>query len=149
MKNYISINISYTKKVNYLERKDIAKKYGLTTSAIGTYENNKSLPNIKFIQAFCKDHDINIDDFVNKDLSKNKKIAHHVSEPATTYQTVDEKTEGMYKKIIKYYENLIQTKNDLIAEKNITSGFHLDRINRLEHEILRLKAILNQNGLNP
>ena len=129
MKNYISINIIYLRKINYLNRKDLAKKYGLTYSAIGTYETDKATPPISFLQKLCKEYNFNLDDFVNKNLSKLNKTEGYVQEPKTPYEIIEQKTEFAYAKMVKVLEDMIVCKNEMLEKKEI--------------EIKRLTNLLN------
>ena len=71
MQKFISINFIYLRNKSYLNRKEFAKKHSISYGALSSYERSVSLPPIDLIQKICKEYKVNIDDFVNKDLSKN------------------------------------------------------------------------------
>lgn len=147
MKNYISINISYIRHRERLERKDIASANGLTTSAIGTYETGKSVPNIYFIQKFCKDYNINIDDFINKDLSKLKHAEQSSDMVKAPHHIKDKKTIAMYEGIIEHYREMLNLKTQELEAKEARIKT-IERIHEVEKNMERLKALNNQSAPN-
>jgi transcriptional regulator with XRE-family HTH domain len=72
MKNFISINIIYLAHKSRLGQDDFGIMFDLKRGAINSYCTNKALPKIETIQRICKHYEILIDDFVNRDLSKEQ-----------------------------------------------------------------------------
>lgn len=133
MKNYISINFIYTRNQNYLNRKEFALKHSISYGAMSSYEQGGNLPPIDLIQRICEEYKISIDDFVNKDLSKQKeKPAIEVNEGTSNYKTSD--------KELNLYNKIIEAKDDQIKNMEL-------RIEELKKQITIFEVLLNQNGI--
>lgn len=72
MNNYISENIAFLIKKNDLAIDDFGNLFDLTRGVTGQYIRKSTLPKIITIQKICAHYKISIDDFVNKDLSKEQ-----------------------------------------------------------------------------
>lgn len=130
MKNYISINITYIRKKFYYSQKELANKYSLSQNAIGTYERGISYPTIQFIQQFCKDFEVNIDDFINLDLAEHEKAA-PIKNTAANVDT-------NYEKLLTAKDEIIKSKELVVAEKD-------KQIKLLEKHNAMLDTLLNQS----
>jgi transcriptional regulator with XRE-family HTH domain len=148
MKNYISINTIYLRKVNYLTQPEFAKVAKVNRDFVSALENGKKkLFEIDFFQNVCNHFKISLDDFVNKDLSKEKPKSDFVEEPAE-YYIKDRKTEDMYGKIIKSYEDQLAIKNELITEKDKRLEANNKLLEHMEKEIERTNILFNQNDID-
>ena len=67
---YISENIKILRKRLGLTQSDIAERLGKTVTAVGDYERGKSTPPLEVTLQLCEIFQVNLDDLVNKDLSK-------------------------------------------------------------------------------
>lgn len=78
---YISKNIKHLRKIKGLTQSDIAEKLDKTVTVVGGYERGKIIPPLEVAIQLCKIFGVNIDDLINKDLSKE--------EPGRTEQKED------------------------------------------------------------
>jgi len=136
MKNFISINFSYIRKTNYLSQKELADKYELSSNVIGTYERGISLPTITLLQKICKDFDVNLDDFVNTDLSKR---------PGKDY-VQEQSSEVVAATEIRYLERMVKVKDETIAAKDQIISEKDKQLEVLERHRVILETLLNQNN---
>ncbi|MFN3753345.1 hypothetical protein [Flavobacterium sp.] len=70
MKNYISQNIDFLVKKMNSSQNEFGKMFGLGTGIVSSYITKNVIPKIETIQKICIHFEITIDDFINKDLSK-------------------------------------------------------------------------------
>lgn len=68
--NNISSNISFLVKKNRFSQNDFGNLFDLKQTVVNQYINGKSFPKIETIQKICTYFEINIDDFINTDLSQ-------------------------------------------------------------------------------
>lgn len=133
MKNFIPINFIYIRDKNYLNRKEFSLKHGVSYGALSSYEQGVSLPPVDFIQRICSEYKVSIDDFVNKDLSKEKKqVNKQLNEDREAYKIPD--------KSVELYNKIIDAKESQIESLNL-------RIEELKKQINIYEVLLNQNGI--
>ena len=67
---YLANNIKHLRQRGKLTQEDIATQIGKSKGNVSAYEKGKSLPPIDVILQLCDIFQVNLDDLVNKDLSK-------------------------------------------------------------------------------
>ncbi|MBL7559855.1 LexA family transcriptional regulator [Olleya sp. YSTF-M6] len=70
--NYISKNIKHLRILKKLSQEGLAEELNVTRSRIGSYEENRSAPNIEFLITFSDYFKIPIDILLRNDLTKAK-----------------------------------------------------------------------------
>ena len=70
--NYFSSNLKYLRKQKGLNQTEFARKIGTNRPKIGSYEEARAEPNIETLQNVSHFFKIQLDDLIEKDLSKNK-----------------------------------------------------------------------------
>ncbi|MGB0178347.1 MAG: helix-turn-helix domain-containing protein [Owenweeksia sp.] len=70
--NYLGENIRFLRKQKELTQADLANKLGLNRSLIGAYEEGRSEPRLKTMQALCLLFKTDLEQLVNTDLSAAK-----------------------------------------------------------------------------
>lgn len=70
--NYLGENIRFLRKQKELTQADLANKLGLNRSLIGAYEEGRSEPRLKTMQALCLLFKTDLEQLVNTDLSAKK-----------------------------------------------------------------------------
>lgn len=70
LKNYISENIEHLIKLENSSKDEFGFKFDLKRGIVSQYVRKISIPKLETIQKICFHFEISIDDFVNKDLSK-------------------------------------------------------------------------------
>jgi|GEM_PF-5005124 len=86
MKNFISQNISYLCDTNYLKQNEFGELFGLGRSVVSMYVSGKSQPKIETLQRIGQHFKVNLDDFINKDLSTLAFESQLVNEPTEIYE---------------------------------------------------------------
>ncbi|MGE5944089.1 MAG: helix-turn-helix transcriptional regulator [Flavobacteriales bacterium] len=147
MKNYVSINIIYIRKINYLSQEELGIKIGTTSHSVSAYEREKTLPGIDTVQKLCNEFNISIDDFINRDLSQLPKAQRYTEEEKETYQTPDNDKNAIYELLTDTIKEQLKLKDALIESKEKTNAVLEQRINGLEREKVMLEALLNQNAV--
>lgn len=138
MKSYISVNIKYLYEQNNLTQNEFGELFGLKKGVIGTYVRGKTNPQVETIQKICEHFSISLDDFINTDLSKNKKYAagDYYRDPVIG-QLEQQALGGSM-------EGLIEIVNSL--KKSLDDKDKI--IQLLEEEIMRLRDDGNQNHIS-
>lgn len=127
-----------------LSQSEMSNKYGLSSTVIGTYERGDRNPSVDFIQRFCKDFEINIDDFFNKDLSKVASAdSYFVAEPSADYKKPED-NDASYQ----IFERLIQTKEQVIETQRHVIQTHIKTIDVITKQNSIYETLLNQNHKN-
>lgn len=115
--NYISSNIKFLRKTHNKTQKDIAKVIGVTSNAIGNYESGIRDLSAIDVAKIANYFNVSIDDFLNKDLSKEynniKKFAEDsekemLKEVLQSKGVIDEDeqlTQESFDKLIKFINN--------------------------------------------
>ncbi len=67
--NYVGENIKHLRRQRALTQADLAAKLGVNRSLIGAYEEGRSEPRLKTLQALCLLFKVDLSDLVNNDLS--------------------------------------------------------------------------------
>ncbi len=67
--SFFAKNLRYLRSANKMSQTEFAKELGLTRSAIGAYEEQRSEPKIDIIVSMANFFNITIDDFLKKDIS--------------------------------------------------------------------------------
>ena len=67
---HISKNIKFLRKKHGLTQNDVAEQLGKTVTVVGGYERGKIVPPLEVTIQLCEIFQVNLDDLVNKDLSK-------------------------------------------------------------------------------
>lgn len=67
---YLKNNIKYLRQSKGLSQEQIAERIGKTKSNLSSYENGRSVPPLDVLLKLCDLFQVNLDDLVNKDLSK-------------------------------------------------------------------------------
>jgi transcriptional regulator with XRE-family HTH domain len=88
---YIRQNVSYLRRKQKLTQTELGEMIGKTAGAIGGYEKGVSLPPIEIIIQLCKIFQVNIDEFVNKDLAVDSAQSTPVQDAQEKYDTKDSK----------------------------------------------------------
>lgn len=138
MKTFISLNIKYLYEENNLNQNDFGELFGLKKGVISTYVQGKTNPSIETIQKICNHFNLSLDDFINKDLRRVKKVEYGnyntdpliglmAQEPPGSMQAAG------YVNMIGELRGRLKDKDEVISEKN-------KRITMLEDEIRRLKG---------
>lgn len=147
MQNYISINIIYIRSRSGLSQEDIGNIIGTSYHAVSSYEKKKSLPPIDKIQLFCKEFNLSIDDFVNKDLSTLQATnSNVVNEPVSEYILSDKETE-LYNKMLLIKDDVIYSKEGQIKVLQDNSMILTKSMTLLEKTVVLYETLLNQNGI--
>lgn len=123
MKNYIGLNIKYLIDKNFLSQGKFGELFGLTQAVINAYIKEKSNPQVETIQKICAHFKISIDDFFNKDMSKEGYLPATGSLPQAIEQGVEYQAQSK-DKIISAQEKLIASLEKQIErlEKERDSG---------------------------
>lgn len=148
MQNFISINIIYIRNKSSLSQEDIGNIIGTSYHAVSSYEKKKSLPPIDKIQIFCKEFNLNIDDFVNKDLSKigtTKPNVDQVNEIGKNSILSDDSIK-LYEKLIAEKDKTLSAKDQLLETKDVVIEKTEKIVETLEKHNNVLEILLNQNG---
>lgn len=122
MKNFISINISYLVHKSRLSQDDFGVIFELNKGLIGKYVNEISLPKIETIQKICTHFQINIDDFINKDLSlkpfgTNSGQLLYAKEPEAEPYIISPRYVESLEKIIEDKERIIKALEESLRDK--------------------------------
>ncbi len=148
---FISINISYIIKRHYYNsRKDFSEAIDASLSTVGSYINKRALPTIPKVQKICKLHGYSIDDFINKKLEDvDKQKGYVTTESETPENTPDRYKIGaevftMYKDIITSKESEIETRKELLKQKDNYIELQRTQIEELKENISRKDVLLNQ-----
>ena len=59
---------------NNLTQKDFADKYNVTYQAVSKWENGKNLPDVTLLRQISKDFNVNMEDLLDGNITKNKKL---------------------------------------------------------------------------
>lgn len=93
------------RKAKKITQEQLAKQVGLTTSAIGRMEINKSMPSIEVFAQLCDILEVSADQL----LFGKEPITHITQEDATPYNTKDE--------YLKKYMESLERENALLRER--------------------------------
>lgn len=117
MENFISSNIQYLLNNKKVTQDNFGGLFGLGKGVINQYLLKKSTPKIETIQRICKHYEILIDDFVNKDLSKEQfTYSFHIDSIGNS----NRKTYGIRKgKLL--YANEPEDENEFISPRYVES----------------------------
>ena len=66
--------IKEIRQKNNLTQKDFADKYNVTYQAVSKWENGKNLPDVTLLRQISKDFNVNMEDLLDGNITKNKKI---------------------------------------------------------------------------
>lgn len=122
MKNYISINISYFLHKSRLSQDDFGSMFNLKKGLITNYVNNKALPKIETIQRICSYYEILIDDFINKDLSKE--MPYSTTKDKFTLAKDEETNYLISPRYVERLEEIIVDKDKIIQMLEEKLGLH-------------------------
>jgi len=86
---HIAKNTNYLRKKAGLTQTQLAELISKTPTTIGDYEKGRSSPPIEIIIELCKIFEVNIDEFVNKDLAVEGAQPTPVQEAREQHKTKD------------------------------------------------------------
>jgi transcriptional regulator with XRE-family HTH domain len=111
--NYIKLNFNYLVESKKLNQSELAKDLNVSVGKINAYKQQRATPTHEFIQMFCKEFNINIDDFYNKDLSKHPELLNsdYVATPKDRVLKIKNENKIFTK---------IKIKNDVLTVRDIS-----------------------------
>ena len=86
---YTGNNIKLLRKRLKMTQGEIAEKIDKTITTVGDYERGKSIPPLDIANKLCEIFQVNLDDLVNKDLSKEGTGRPEEEAPRKSFEPTD------------------------------------------------------------
>lgn len=122
MKNFISLNIKYLSDKKKLSQDEFGLLFNLKKGVVGSYIREIAVPKLETIQSICNYFEINIDDFINKDLSlkpfgTNSGQILYAKEPEAEPYIISPRYVESLEKIIEDKERIIKALEESLRDK--------------------------------